>query len=210
MEILFIYQIISKFIYKFLIVLKIFLKKFGILNVFNRENIAIIGIFKIVGIPNSTILFSNTHLVFNVKRGDIKLGQIYQLTRALEELRKKYEDELKNKVYIILASDLNCIPKSGVYKLLTKGELNCNQVNKIIISGQDLENLQHVEQPTKIRSYLLTKITPIFKEEKPKKRLMNNFNIKEYNNDNTEGLPSHENVLWFNEICDIKLIWIFV
>ena len=173
-------------------------------DIFNRENIAIIGIFKIVGIPNSIILFSNTHLVFNVKRGDIKLGQIYQLTRALEELRKKYEDELKNKVYIILASDLNCIPKSGVYKLLTKGELNCNQVNKIIISGQDLENLQHVEQPTKIRSYLLTKITPIFKEEKPKKRLMNNFNIKEYNNDNTEGLPSHENVLWFNEICRIK------
>ena len=89
-------------------------------GVYSRDNIALIGIFKIKNKDNMIILFATTQLIFNVKRGDIKLGQCYQIVNALEELRKKYEDELKNKVYIIFASDLNCVPKSGVYKLLTQ------------------------------------------------------------------------------------------
>ena len=102
----------------------------NISDIYNRDNIALIGIFKLVEIPNTIIIFATTHLVYNVKRGDVKLGQIYQLTNTLEEFRKKYEDELKNKVYIFLGTDLNSTPKSGVYKLLTTGELNCNQINK--------------------------------------------------------------------------------
>ena len=67
-------------------------------GVYSRDNIALIGIFKIINRENMIILFATTQLIFNVKRGDIKLGQCYQLVKALEELRKKYEDELKNKV----------------------------------------------------------------------------------------------------------------
>ena len=174
-------------------------------DIYNRENIALIGILKLNQIPNTIILFSTIHVVFNVRRGDIKLGQIYQLINSLEELRKKYEDELKNKVYIILPTDLNCIPKSGVYKLLTTGQLDCNYVSRNIISGQDPDNLQYVDPPTKIRSFLFKKITSIFKEEKPSQQ--KNFKFKDYNNTNNntiEGLPSQENVKWFNEICRIK------
>ena len=178
----------------------------NISEVYNRDNIAIIGILKLKEIPNTIILFSTAHIVFNVKRGDIKLGQIYQLVTALEELRAKYEDELKNKVYIIFGSDLNSTPKSGIYKLLTTGELNCNQINKYNLSGQDLDNLQYVDPPTKIRSFLLNRITSVYKEDKPKKpNFKNNFNYNDYNN-NIEGLPLQENVKWFNEICRIKPI----
>ena len=179
----------------------------NISEIYNRDNIAIIGILKLKEIPNTVILFSTAHIVFNVKRGDIKLGQVYQLVNALEELRKKYEDELKNKVFIIFATDLNSIPRSGIYKLLTTGELNCNQVSKYILGGQDLENLQYVDPPTKIRSYLFNKITSIFKEDKPKKQnFKNNFNnYQDYNyNNNIESLPPQENVKWFNEVCRVK------
>ena len=180
----------------------------NISEVYDRDNIALIGIFKLVEIPNIIIIFSTTHLIFNVKIGDIKLGQIYQLMNALEYLRKKYEDELKNKVYIFLGTDLNCTPKSGVYKLLTNGEINCNQINRFTLSGQDQENLQYVENPSKIRTFLFNKMTSIFKEEKPKyQKNQNKFNINNninnINNNNIE-LPSQENVKWFNEICRIK------
>ena len=137
-------------------------------EVYDRDNIALIGIFKLNQIPNIIVIFSTTHLIFNVKRGDVKLGQIYQLMNILEQLRKKYEDELKNKVYIFLGTDLNCTPRSGVYKLLTNGEINCNQINKFVLSGQDPENLQYVEKPLKISSFLFSKMTSIFKEEKLK------------------------------------------
>jgi len=172
-------------------------------GVYSRDNIALIGIFKVKSKENMIILFSTTHLVYNVKRGDIKLGQCYQLVNALEELRKKYEDELKNKVYIIFSSDLNCAPKSGVYKLLTKGELNCNQINKVHISGQDMDNLQYVNPPTKIKSFLLKGILRNFNEEYKKSNYKNFYNFKDYNADQDSNLPSQENVRWFNELCRI-------
>ena len=172
-------------------------------DVFSRDNIALIGIFKVKNIENMIIIFSSTHLIYNYKRGDIKLGQTYQLVLALEELRKKYEDEMKNKVYILLASDLNSVPKSGVYKLLTTGELNCNQINKFNVSGQDPENLQYVKEPTKIRSFLLNGILKKYSEEK-KNNYKNIHNFKEYSKESEPGLPSQENVRWYNEICRVK------
>ena len=48
----------------------------NISDIYNRDNIALIGIFKLVEIPNTIIIFATTHLVYNVKRGDVKLGQI--------------------------------------------------------------------------------------------------------------------------------------
>jgi mRNA deadenylase 3'-5' endonuclease subunit Ccr4 len=174
-------------------------------DIYSRDNIALIGIFKIKNKENSIILFATSQLLFNVKRGDIKLGQCYQIVNALEELRKKYEDELKNKVYIIFASDLNCVPKSGVYKLLTTGELNCNQINKIHISGQDMDNLQYANPPVKIKNFLLRGILKNYCEE-PKKNnyYKNNFNYKDYNSNKESGLPPQENVHWYNDLCRIN------
>ena len=173
-------------------------------GVYSRDNIALIGIFKIINRENMIILFATTQLIFNVKRGDIKLGQCYQLVKALEELRKKYEDELKNKVYIILASDLNCVPKSGVYKLLTTGRLNCNQINRMYISGQDMDNLAFCKEPTKIKSFLLRGILKNFNEDYKKPNYKNNFNYNDFANNQTSSNPPQENVKWFNEICQIK------
>ena len=172
----------------------------NISDIFNRDNIAIIGILKVKDIPNMIIIFATTHLVFNRNRGDIKLGQIYQLTLALEELRKKYEDELKNKVYIILPTDLNCIPRSGVYKLMIKGEFDCNQINKNSISGQDPDNLEKIEEPGRIRGFLFQNMTKMFDRERPP----NNYKYKSYDNEfNRYGSTIQENVKWFNEICRI-------
>ena len=177
-------------------------------EIFNRDNIGIIGILKLVEIPDTIILLANTHIVFNVKRGDIKLGQIYQFINCLEELRKKYEDEMKNKVYIIFGTDLNSIPKSGTYKLLTTGQLNCNQLNKVFISGQDLDNLEKVDVPTKIRGFIFRCITSNF-SEKPKiqkNKFNNNYQDNNNYNNINENLPVQENVKWYNEICRIKPI----
>ena len=171
-------------------------------GIYSRDNIALIGIFKVKNKENTIILFSTTNLVFNIKRGDIKLGQCYQLVLVLEQLRKKYEDELKNKVYIIFSTDLNCTPKSGVYKLLTTGQLNCNQINKIYISGQDMENLQYVNPPTKIKGFLLKSLKNFIEE--PKKNYKNILNFRDYKTEAESGLPPQENVRWFNELCRIK------
>lgn len=167
--------------------------------IYDRDNVAIIGIFKVNEISNTIILFSNIHLLFNLNRGDVKLGQIYQLTNALNELKNKYE-QLNNKVYIIVTSDLNSIPKSAVYKLLTTGKLDCNTIEKNHISGQDEGNLQYVNPPTKIRSYIFTRILKKFNGENSNN---NNKYKKNYNYKN-DGIPNGENNRWYNEVCRIK------
>ena len=48
-------------------------------EIYNRDNIGLIGAFNLIGDNDTIIIFSVTHLLFNKNRGDIKLGQIYQL-----------------------------------------------------------------------------------------------------------------------------------
>ena len=107
-------------------------------------------------------------------------------------------------MYIIFASDLNCVPKSGVYKLLTTGELNCNQINKVHISGQDMDNLQYANPPIKIKNFLLRGILKNYSEEQKKNYYKNNFNYQDYNANSESGLPPQENVRWYNELCRIN------
>ena len=167
-------------------------------EIFNRDNISIIGVLNLIDDNNTIIIFSVTHLLFNKNRGDIKLGQIYQLFQGINLLKEKYEKDNKS-VYIFLTSDLNSIPKSGVYKLITQGELNCNFINHYDVSGQDPNNLQYVKTPEKIRAFLLKQITTTFKGEKPKKDSYKN----NYYNQNENNLPLDQNIKWYNEICRI-------
>ena len=169
-------------------------------EIYNRDNIGLIGAFNLIGDNDTIILFSVTHLLFNKNRGDIKLGQIYQLFQGINILKEKYEKENKS-IYIFLSADLNSTPRSGTYKLITTGQLNCNFVNHYEISGQDPNNLQYCKVPEKIRAFLLKQITTTFKGENPrinKDSYKNNY----YKNIET-NLPSADNIRWYNEICRV-------
>ena len=158
-------------------------------EIYNRDNVALFGIFNLKSDENSIIICCVAHILFNLGRGDIKLGQVYQIFQTFEIFKEKYNNKNIN---IFLLSDLNAIPKSGVYKLITTGELDCNKINRYKLSGQDQGNLQYINPPTKIKSYLLNKITGIY-----------TFDTKENNNNNNKFYNSNENVRWFNEICRI-------
>lgn len=162
--------------------------------VFDRDNVGLIGILGLKGVDDCIILATVTHLVFNKNRGDIKLGQIYQLVKSIDFLKKKYENE-KKKVYVILGGDMNSTPKSGIYKLLTTGELNCEYVDKYKLSGQDPENLQYVNSK-RVKPYLLKSIASKYKGDiKPSVDENSGKPIKNYMVDN---------VKWYNEICRIE------
>jgi len=59
-------------------------------DVFNKDNICIIGLFSMNGKPNTMVMVANTHLLFNNNRGDIKIAQIYQIKNAMAKLSKIY------------------------------------------------------------------------------------------------------------------------
>lgn len=57
----------------------------------DRDNIALLVVLKHQEL-NQLICFANTHILFNPKRGDIKLGQIKLLLDHLSQLKEKYRD----------------------------------------------------------------------------------------------------------------------
>jgi mRNA deadenylase 3'-5' endonuclease subunit Ccr4 len=79
-------------------------------------------------LTNQILFVATTHILFNQNRGDTKLGQVLQITRALQKLQEVYGNRYFNqesfKTVTIFAGDFNAIPCSGVYKLLTEGSLD--------------------------------------------------------------------------------------
>lgn len=58
--------------------------------IYDRDNVILFAVLKYLSNPDVCFIVSNAHLLYNIKRGDIKLGQTYQLTSALEKMKRFY------------------------------------------------------------------------------------------------------------------------
>ena len=67
----------------------------------------------------------NTHINYNLERGDRKLAQVSLIMSGLSEI-ERYLRHLGNRVCTILCGDFNSTPASGVYQLLTRGTYDCH------------------------------------------------------------------------------------
>ena len=88
-------------------------------------------------VKDSYICVANTHLLFNKKRGDIKLAQLAYLFAEINELAVlSRDDHKKTHCPVILCGDLNSLPYSPLYHFLTTGQLQYNAKYPAVISGQ--------------------------------------------------------------------------
>lgn len=96
----------------------------------DRDNVAIICLLQPKEEKDSTpICVANTHLLFNPRRGDIKLGQLKTLLDEICSIKH-------SKSPIILCGDLNLTPHSAIYHFLASGSLNLFEVDQKTASGQ--------------------------------------------------------------------------
>ncbi|XP_038582456.1 protein angel homolog 2 isoform X2 [Micropterus salmoides] len=91
--------------------------------------------------PSTFICVANTHLLYNPRRGDIKLAQLAIL---LAEIRKLscLPDGSTNPV--VLCGDFNSTPWSPLYSFLTTGRLEYRGLQIGMVSGQ--ENIPRVQR----------------------------------------------------------------
>ena len=102
----------------------------------SRENVAIIAKFKSTDLRNHRrLIVATTHLLFNPKRGDIKLAQLRILMAELQKWarRSSSPDKLHP---IILAGDFNTQPHSPLYDFIVKGCIEPIGWRKGELSGQ--------------------------------------------------------------------------
>ncbi|CAN6221709.1 unnamed protein product [Urochloa humidicola] len=95
-----------------------------------RNNVAQICVFELNG--THKLVLGNIHVLFNPKRGDIKLGQIRLLLEKANTLSEKWDE-----IPIVLAGDFNSTPDSAIYKFLSTMKLNISLHDRRQLSGLD-------------------------------------------------------------------------
>lgn len=98
------------------------------IDVLNRDNVGLVLLLRPLlseggdELSPSHLCVANTHLLYNPRRGDIKLAQLALL---LAEVDKVSGPPGGRRSPIILCGDLNTTPHSPLYQLLHNGVLNC-------------------------------------------------------------------------------------
>ncbi|XP_026197805.1 protein angel homolog 2 isoform X2 [Anabas testudineus] len=107
--------------------------------VLDRDNVGMVVLLR----PNTTmgrsdpsafICVANTHLLYNPRRGDIKLSQLAILLAEIRRL-SRLPDGMTNPV--VLCGDFNSTPWSPLYTFLTTGCLEYRGLPTGMVSGQE-------------------------------------------------------------------------
>uniref|UniRef100_A0A1A7XP52 Angel homolog 1 n=1 Tax=Iconisemion striatum TaxID=60296 RepID=A0A1A7XP52_9TELE len=85
---------------------------------------------------------ANTHLLFNPKRGDVKLAQLAMLLAEIDAMIKtcKAKGERCN---VVVCGDFNSVPHMPLHQLIITGELYYQGLPARMISGQEDLSYKH-------------------------------------------------------------------
>ncbi|NXD75680.1 ANGE1 protein, partial [Halcyon senegalensis] len=110
------------------------------LDVLNRDNVGLVLLLQPLlheGLDPkavSPLCVANTHVLFNPRRGDIKLAQMALLLAEIDKIAKTTEGSYYP---VILCGDLNSVPDSPLYKFIRNGELSYHGLPAWKVSGQE-------------------------------------------------------------------------
>jgi protein angel len=90
----------------------------------------------------SKLCVANTHLLFNPRRGDVKLAQLMTLFAEIDRLAFRGTGataSVKDTLYhpVVFCGDLNMEPFSGLYEFVSRGSLHVEEQNIRGLSGQE-------------------------------------------------------------------------
>lgn len=117
-------------------------------NLLDRDQVALVVKLRPIGRfraeNNTNLIVANTHLLFNPKRGDIKLAQLRLLLAEIQRFAIRNDsantatkDPFKMNYFpIILCGDFNSEPKSALIEFIKKGQFNFRGLYSGDISGQ--------------------------------------------------------------------------
>ncbi|KAJ9167780.1 hypothetical protein P3X46_019375 [Hevea brasiliensis] len=98
---------------------------------------------------SNKVIVCNIHVLYNPKRGEIKLGQVRTF------LDKAYAVSKTWNAPVVLCGDFNCTPKSPLYNFISEQKLDLSGVDRDKVSGQASAeirpprpyNLSHIPNP---------------------------------------------------------------
>lgn len=80
---------------------------------------------------SSKVVICNIHVLYNPRRGEIKIGQVRVLLNRAYSVSKLWDD-----APVIVCGDFNCTPKSQLYNFISERKLELSGVDRDKVSGQ--------------------------------------------------------------------------
>ncbi|TYH57835.1 hypothetical protein ES332_D08G116100v1 [Gossypium tomentosum] len=80
---------------------------------------------------SNKVVICNIHVLYNPRRGEIKLGQVRRLLERAHSVSKSWDN-----APVVLCGDFNCTPKSPLYNFISEQKLDLSEVNRDKVSGQ--------------------------------------------------------------------------
>ena len=113
----------------------------------NRDNVGLLLLLRAADVEtDARLCVANTHLLFNPKRGDVKLAQLQLLFAEIDKLAFRRELLTRNLAHgpgqpryhpIVLCGDFNALPMSKLYEFVRRGALTINGLPQKVVSGQE-------------------------------------------------------------------------
>ncbi|XP_012870765.1 PREDICTED: protein angel homolog 2 isoform X1 [Dipodomys ordii] len=102
----------------------------------DRDNIGLVLLLqpKIPCASTSSICVANTHLLYNPRRGDIKLTQLAMLLAEISSVAHQKDGSF---CPVVMCGDFNSVPGSPLYSFIKEGKLNYEGLAIGKVSGQE-------------------------------------------------------------------------
>ncbi|XP_031373570.1 carbon catabolite repressor protein 4 homolog 6 isoform X2 [Punica granatum] len=102
-----------------------------VLELVSEDSSEDVGNAPISSTGSNKIVVCNIHVLYNPKRGEIKLGQIRVLLDSAHVVSKSWDNSP-----IVLCGDFNCTPKSPLYNFISEQKLDLSGIDRDKVSGQ--------------------------------------------------------------------------
>lgn len=80
---------------------------------------------------HNRVVVGNIHVLYNPRRGEIKLGQVRVLLNRAQAVSKIWDD-----APIVICGDFNSTPKSPLYNFISEQQLELSELDRDKVSGQ--------------------------------------------------------------------------
>ncbi|TKC35821.1 hypothetical protein EI555_019793, partial [Monodon monoceros] len=102
----------------------------------DRDNVGLVLLLqpKIPSAASPAICVANTHLLYNPRRGDIKLTQLAMLLAEISSVAHQKDGSF---CPIVMCGDFNSVPGSPLYSFIKEGKLNYEGLAIGKVSGQE-------------------------------------------------------------------------
>lgn len=105
----------------------------------NKPNCAVLAILQLTETPQNYLCVVNTHLLFNPKRGEIKLSQIQYLLNTIEYQCNHFLSTCTNVIRnfnIVVTGDFNSTPESHIIQYIIQQKLRYTNLDRRNMDGQ--------------------------------------------------------------------------